>query len=242
MAAASKEKTPGAAQSAAIFEEKSDGVQRLQLAREEKLLLEWELHGDTILGNNDRSFRPRPLSSASRHRSMKPISHFASRLRTRRSVLGWSVVGILAAAAASFGWRRGQKPAVGRTAGARGGVPSPPQGPRHPGGTEKQVVAAKPMSRESFLPHQGSEFHIKSDEHITTVGKLVEVGPARTLHGNAGSFVSFALLFEVRPDFAAQSRMYVVSHEQLGSMELFLSPVGKSKRHVHLEAVFSQAV
>jgi hypothetical protein len=98
------------------------------------------------------------------------------------------------------------------------------------------------MSRESFLPHLGSEFDIESDPGTVTIGRLIDVSPATRLTAPHASFTSFSLTFAVPRAFPAESRVHVVRHPELGTMDLFLSPVGRPAREVHLEAVFNHAV
>jgi hypothetical protein len=101
--------------------------------------------------------------------------------------------------------------------------------------------ALNPMSRERFLPHLSSEFRIESDSQTATTGRLVEVTPATVIAGPAATFSSFSLLFVVPGGFAAESKVHVVRHAELGAMELFLSPVGKPGVEAYLEAVITQA-
>ena len=92
--------------------------------------------------------------------------------------------------------------------------------------------------REEFLPHLKSVFHLDSGPRCT----LVEVGTARKLVSPTAEFTSFALLFSAPNDFAASSKIYHLTHPQMGPLDLFLSPVGRTKEHVHLEAIFSQRI
>lgn len=92
------------------------------------------------------------------------------------------------------------------------------------------------LRRDDFLPHLKSAFQLDSGSHCT----LIEVGTAHRLVSPTAEFTSFALLFAAPIEFAPDSKIYHLSHGQMGPLDLFLSPVGRSKEHVHLEAVFSQ--
>jgi len=92
--------------------------------------------------------------------------------------------------------------------------------------------------REDFLPHLKSVFLLDSGTRCT----LAEVSAARKIVSPNSEFTSFALLFATPSGFVAESKIYHLTHPQMGPMELFLSPVGRSAEHVHLEAVCSQRV
>lgn len=92
--------------------------------------------------------------------------------------------------------------------------------------------------REDFLPHLKSIFQLDSAPPCT----LVEVSAAQKMIGPTAEFTSFSLLFSAPNDFAAESKIYHLTHGQMGTLDLFLSPVGRSKDQIHLEAVCSQRV
>ena len=105
-----------------------------------------------------------------------------------------------------------------------------------------EVVVAGAMSREAFLPHLRSEFERATAGGVAVACRLIEVGAAEELSGPAGRFTSFALLFAAPKGFDGESRIYQVRHARMGSMELFMSPVGKCDKEVRMEAVFSQRI
>lgn len=168
---------------------------------------------------------------------MTPSSDSPRRATTRRSILRWSGVGIIATVTGFFGWRRAQdfmRTAMPRKETAASG---PPQG-------EKLPSAYPPagISREAFVPYLESEFRLEAGPLTTKNIKLVDVSAAQKLRSKTAEFTAFSLLFAAPKKFEAESRVYHLVHEQMGAMDLFLSPVGRSKEHVHLEAVFSQRV
>lgn len=114
-----------------------------------------------------------------------------------------------------------------------------------------QAAAAQPLSstsrpdptapvqvtrREDFLLHLDSTFRLEATSDCTLVG----VSALQKHLSPSGEFNSFTLLFEVPVGFVAQSKIHELFHAQMGSMNLFLSPVGHAQQH--LEAVFSERV
>ncbi|MES2550055.1 MAG: hypothetical protein V4630_10210 [Pseudomonadota bacterium] len=56
-------------------------------------------------------------------------------------------------------------------------------------------------------------------------------------------FTSFSLVFAAPAGITVESRIHQLAHGKLGTLDLFLSPVGRAgKEHEYLEAVFSQRV
>lgn len=152
---------------------------------------------------------------------------------TRRRILGWSGIGIMAGVTGYMGWPRlknADSPAAASSTTTRAG--SVPPEPAPPAG---------PIRREDFLPHVNSEFQLEAPSPATTC-KLIEVSAAESLVSPTARFTSFSLLFSAPKDFAAESQIHRLSHARMETMELFLSPVGKSGERVYLEAVFSQRV
>jgi hypothetical protein len=96
--------------------------------------------------------------------------------------------------------------------------------------------------RDVFLPHVESEFRLEYGPLSFAQCKLIEVGALQTMHTPKADFTSYSLLFTASKDFVPESRMYRLNHEILGTMDLFLSPIGKSKECVFLEAIISQRV
>ena len=92
--------------------------------------------------------------------------------------------------------------------------------------------------REDFLPHLKSVFRLDSSTNCT----LVDVGAAQKLVSPTAEFTSFSLLFTAPAEFVAESRICQLTHGKMEPLDLFLSPVGRSKEHVFLEAIYSQRI
>lgn len=152
---------------------------------------------------------------------------------TRRRILGWGGVGLLAGVSGYLAWPRRQGPVVSPSAGAGRPGASGMSGSR---ATASSAVGEL-SGRNAFLPHLQSEFDVES-----IACRLIEVSPEMEMKSPTARFVSFSLLFSAPADFSGESRIYRLNHPQMGPMDLLLSPVGRSDEHVHLEAVFSQRV
>ena len=160
-----------------------------------------------------------------------------STLLTRRRVLGWSGGGVLAGVAGYLGWPKPSTSTDTLTADAIA-----------PSASTSGPITAEPsaeilIGRNAFVALMKSEFQIELADHsLATVCRLIRVGDEIPMISPSGRYTSYSLLFTAPIDFAAESRVYRMTHPQMESMDLFLSPVGKSEKFVHLEAVFSQKV
>jgi hypothetical protein len=90
--------------------------------------------------------------------------------------------------------------------------------------------------KQSFAAHVGATFRarVSGDTDVTLV--LAEVSRAGETPERP-----FALVFEARDGAALGQRTYAVSHETLGTFELFLVPIGPAPatRAPQYEAVFN---
>ncbi len=144
-----------------------------------------------------------------------------SRPFSRRRILSWGGAGAAGGLASYLGW----------SASAFASAETPPPASPPAGAT---------VGREIYLPHLKSKFRLSSAALAATDCTLVEVGATRRSGSPAAEFNGFSLLFTAAAGFAGESAIYQVSHPELGAIELFLSPVGRSADQVTLEAVFSQ--
>lgn len=158
---------------------------------------------------------------------------------TRRRILGWSGAGVIAGLAGHLGWPRHQAGHAAHVT-PRSTPPLAAQLPGFPpeSSPSETPPLAREIRREDFLPHLKSAFQLDSG----TLCTLVDVSAAQKLVSPTAGFTSFSLLFTAPSDFAAESKIHHLSHSQMGAMDLFLSPVGRSKDYLHLEAVCSQRV
>lgn len=91
------------------------------------------------------------------------------------------------------------------------------------------------FDRVSFAGVLGSPFTLTAaggqsvDVELTEVTELKETEHQR----------SFALLFSVPEPYQVEQGLYDLEHKALGSMQLFLVPVGLDNGRLKLEAVFN---
>jgi hypothetical protein len=78
-----------------------------------------------------------------------------------------------------------------------------------------------------FTPLVGSQFEIEIDDEDSVSAELVEAS------GSTGK--SFSLLFAVNDGMDLPQRVYRISHEELGDVQLFMVPLGNGR----LESVFN---
>jgi hypothetical protein len=151
---------------------------------------------------------------------------------TRRRILGWTGIGALAGAAGYLGL-----PAIRKT---ESPAPASSAARPRPASSAAQSVA-DPSGSERFLPHLGSEFQLEAPS-LSAVCRLVEVSGTEITDAPTARYATYSLLFAAPQDFPAESRIYRVTHAHMETMELFLSPVGRSDERIHLEVVLSQRV
>lgn len=153
---------------------------------------------------------------------------------TRRRILGWGSAGAIGGVAAYLGWPRHESGDVAevKLAAVKSSAATPEPQPTAP------PTVAGAIRRDDFLPHLKSTFQLDSGNRCT----LVEVGAALETASSTASFTAFSLLFAAPVDSPAESRIHQLTHPQMGTLDLFISPVGQSKEHVYLEAICSQRV
>jgi hypothetical protein len=109
--------------------------------------------------------------------------------------------------------------------------------------TEVPPVAAMPGLAE-FEPHLGSVFMAAAMESQSTVPfTLAKVEDLEKIAGFAGE--QFSLRFDAPPGHRIESRIHQLRHPVLGSLDLFISPVGSADRlggQQNGEAVISSLV
>ena len=92
---------------------------------------------------------------------------------------------------------------------------------------------------ETFSEHLGSAFRIHPDD----TGQVdVELISATGLGGSAGEEMSrqpFSIIFHGPADVLLPQRIYKMEHDQIGSFELFLVPIGPDEKGLRYEAIFT---
>lgn len=88
-----------------------------------------------------------------------------------------------------------------------------------------------------FEPLVGSRFTLRLDDAAGLPAELIEARAGRC--GAPGGRQPFSLTFAAPPEPTLPQRIYRLEHPQLGAMDIFLVPVGRTATGLHYEAVFN---
>ena len=96
------------------------------------------------------------------------------------------------------------------------------------------------LKRKDFAKHLKEKFQIQTDSPEPLTLKLVEVNKlgSKKKKGEGGKR-PFSVIFRGPAEPVLPQRIYQVSHEELGTLDLFLVPVGQGKKGVQYEALFT---
>jgi hypothetical protein len=108
--------------------------------------------------------------------------------------------------------------------------------PRQSEGAE-QTVQSYP-SKAAFQASVNSMFCVGAQSGEVVELELIEVrdGPP------SQRFEQFALTFLAPPNVAPQQVLLRLEHDELGTMDLLLVPVGRDENGIYFEAVFSRRI
>ncbi|KJC57364.1 hypothetical protein UP10_30435 [Bradyrhizobium sp. LTSPM299] len=88
---------------------------------------------------------------------------------------------------------------------------------------------------DDFAPHKDAVFELQATERVVPL-KLTKVDPA----GNSGrQGGAFSLLFAGPKDHVLPQAIYPVQHPALGTMEIFLVPIGPLADGNGYQAIFT---
>jgi hypothetical protein len=87
------------------------------------------------------------------------------------------------------------------------------------------------IDREKFAAEVGTAFVLKAAEDYSVDVTLLTVSELKERPSNR----SFSIVFKVPDGYTVEQGLYDLEHTRLGSMQLFLVPVGDNR----LEAVFN---
>lgn len=87
----------------------------------------------------------------------------------------------------------------------------------------------------TFSPRVGEEFRLHRDEGEAIPTRLVEA----TAAGPGVHRDQFSLVFRGPPDMVLPQQIYRIDHDEMGSFELFLVPIGPDSEGMRYEAVFT---
>jgi hypothetical protein len=95
------------------------------------------------------------------------------------------------------------------------------------------------VEHSELVEQQGTEFTVMGSE----VGiSLIHVSPLVISEGDGRKFEGFSLLFKGPKENPLEQRIHELHHADLGTLSLFLAPVGRPKVGVEYEAVISQQI
>jgi hypothetical protein len=99
------------------------------------------------------------------------------------------------------------------------------------------------LTLDSFQPRVGNTFRIRASPEQIIDAELIEVralvDPGRSPTGASSRRVPFALSFRTTRKGALPQRIYAVEHDEMGSCDIFLVPVGPDSVGMVYEAIFT---
>lgn len=94
------------------------------------------------------------------------------------------------------------------------------------------------LNKQSFEPLIDQLFTVSVDDSSKISMRLVEIVSAGDNLASRVSIDAFSLIFEVREGQLLDDRIYDISHNDIGTVPIFVSTVGRSQRR--FQAVFSR--
>jgi hypothetical protein len=99
------------------------------------------------------------------------------------------------------------------------------------------------LTLDVFQPRVGNRFRIRTSPEQAIEAELLEaralVDPGRSPAGASSRRMPFALLFRTMLKDVLPQRIYAVEHDEIGSYDIFLVPVGPDAVGMVYEAVFT---
>lgn len=94
------------------------------------------------------------------------------------------------------------------------------------------------VTREAFEPYLDRTFRVSAGENLAFDAQLIEVSAVGETPGPTGR-QAFSVVLRGPENEAPEQAIYQVVHEELGSIELFLVPIGPDDKGMKYEAVFT---
>ena len=98
------------------------------------------------------------------------------------------------------------------------------------------------FNEEAFRKNLGTKFRVRLDgmEDAPDIAlELDEVAPFPELSHSRGDVERFSIYFYGPGHILLQQSTYILEHEEMGEMDIFLVPVAQDPRGFRYEAVFS---
>ena len=94
------------------------------------------------------------------------------------------------------------------------------------------------VTREAFEPLLEETFRVSGGEELVFEARLIEVSAMGETPGPEGR-LPFSVVLRGPENEAPEQGIYSVDHDDLGSMEIFLVPIGPDDEGMKYEAVFT---
>lgn len=102
-----------------------------------------------------------------------------------------------------------------------------------------QTIQPINMALSDFTRLMGEEFRLKTKDGSDLHAKLIEAEVFKTHQALRFRRKPFSLVFDLPGDVNLNQDIYLVSHPQIGSMEILMVPVDLPTKSSRLEAVFA---
>ena len=97
------------------------------------------------------------------------------------------------------------------------------------------------LKSADFVPYLHQPFHIHSGSVPPFPAELIEVAELGSAKEQSGSAKrrAFSVVFRGPPKTNLPQAIYTVRHEKMGTLELFLVPIGPDSQGMRYEAIFA---
>jgi len=102
-----------------------------------------------------------------------------------------------------------------------------------------QTVALETLTADDFAPHADAVFMLRTDAGDELPLTLVEIRKLGRPGAMGKGRQPFALEFDGPPDIPLPQRIYPLTHPEMGTLEIFLVPVGANAERRLYEAIFA---
>ena len=95
------------------------------------------------------------------------------------------------------------------------------------------------LTSADFLAHLNDKFTLSlpdGSQYTLTLVKVTELGEAA---GETGRRRSFSLIFRGPLDMRLPQQIYLIIHPKLGSLQIFIVPIGPDQTGQRYEAIFN---
>jgi hypothetical protein len=94
------------------------------------------------------------------------------------------------------------------------------------------------LTCEAFSPHVGETFRLSVESGDGLDLELVEAEFCKT-QDSTSDRKPFALVFRGPPEPCLQQQIFSLDHDKMGTLDIFLVPIGPDEKGMRYEAVFS---